>query len=637
MSGIFGIVHFDDRPVQPHYMAAMTATLERRGPDGSGMWRDGSVGLGHTMLATTPESLHEQPPILNRRKNLVITADVRLDNRDELIDSLGLQHRPTGKIGDNALILGAYEKWGEACPTKLLGDFAFAIWDGSSHCLFCARDPFGVRPFYYHHSPGGFFAFASEPRAILLLPRTPYRINEGRIADFLITQLEGIDKTSTFFEELHRLPPAHTLTAMPRGMRQRRYWTLEPGPEQRLSSDAEYAEAFLELLTEAVRCRLRGAGPVGSMLSGGMDSGSIVAVARALRSEAGQGPLPTFSAVASDNEHCIETQTIYATQTMDGLDPHVVNSGQLDDLLPELEHLNWSLDEPFDNHMTLVRAIYLAARRHGVKVLLDGIDGDTVLSEGSHLARLLRRGRWLTAWREAVGQNRFWGGGYPPGSELFRSARRAFVPEPVRRLRNALRSGNNQAQVQRNIRESMISPAFAQRIKLGERLHALGSHNPPGFAPSLARERARALDHPYLTVGVERYNRVASAVAVEPRHPFLDRRLVAFSIGLPGEQKLTHGWPKMILRRAMAGRLPEAVRWRRGKEHLGWAFTTALMNAMQANMEWIIQEHSDTLSRYVDMNRMLCAAAGGPEHQSRLFEAAHLAVWLRRHADRPRD
>ena len=601
------------------------------------MWSDGPVGLGHTMLATTPESLHEQPPILNRREDLVITADVRLDNRDELIDSLGLRHRPAGEIGDNALILSAYEKWGEECPTKLLGDFAFAIWDGRTHSLFCARDPFGVRPFYYHHSPGGFFAFASEPRAILLLPRTPYRIDEGRIADFLITQLEGIDKTSTFFEELYRLPPASTLTVTPRGMRRQRYWRLEPGPELRLSSDEEYAEAFLDLFTQAVRCRLRGAGPVGSMLSGGMDSGSIVAVARALLSEAGLGPLSTFSGVASDDENCIETQTIYAAQTMDGLDPHVVNSGQLDDLLPELEELSWSLDEPFDNHMTLVRVLYLDAYRHGVKVLLDGIDGDTVLSEGSHLARLLRRGRWLTAWREAVGQNRFWGSGYPPGSELFHSARQAFVPEPVRRLRHALRSRNNQAQVQRNIRASIISPAFAQRIRLGERLQALGSHGAPGFAPSLPRERARTLDHPYLTVGVERYNRVASAVAVEPRHPFLDRRLVTFSIGLPGEQKLAHGWPKMILRRAMAGRLPEAVRWRRGKEHLGWTFTTALTKVMQANMEWIIHEHSDTLSRYIDMNRVPYMAEGGPEQESKLFEAAHLAAWLRRHAACPRD
>jgi len=636
VSGIFGIVHFDDRPVQPHDMVAMAATLKRRGPDGSGMWHDGPAGLGHTMLATTPESLHEQPPILNRRKNLVITADARLDNRDELIDSLGLRHQPAGEIGDNALILGAYEKWGEACSTKLLGDFAFAIWDGRSRCLFCARDPFGVRPFYYHHSVGGFFAFASEPRAILMLPQTPYRINEGRIADFLISQLEGIDKTSTFFEELYRLPPAHTLTVTPRGIRRRRYWTLAPGPEIRLSSDEEYAEAFLEILTEAVRCRLRGAGPVGSMLSGGMDSGSIVAVARALLADVGQGPLPTFSAVASGDEHCVETRTIHAAQTMAGLDPHVVDSGRLDDLLPELENLSWSLDEPFDTHITLVRAMDLAARRHGVKVLLDGIDGDTVLSEGTHLTRLLRRGRWLTVWRESVGQNRFWGGDYPPWRQMSYRARQAFVPEPVRRWRQALRARNHQAEVQRIIRESMIDPAFAQRIRLGDRLQALDAHSPPGLTPSLAQERARAVDHPYLTVGLERYNRAASALALEPRHPFLDRRLVAFSIALPGEQKLAQGWQKMILRRAMAGQLPEAVRWRWGKEHLGWVFTAALMKSMQANVEWIIHEHGDTLSSYLDMNRMPCATAGDPEQESRLFDVAHLAVWLDRHAARPR-
>ena len=158
--------------------------------------------------------------------------------------------------GDAGLALAAYLEWGEGCVEHFLGDFAFAVWDPRHRRLFCARDHMGMRQLIYHHSPGRFFAFATEPRAILVLPQVPYRINEARIADYLVEELEGIDKTSTFFEEVYRLPPAHTLTVTPEGMRQRRYWALEAGPELRLASDDEYAEAFLEVFTEAVRCRL---------------------------------------------------------------------------------------------------------------------------------------------------------------------------------------------------------------------------------------------------------------------------------------------------------------------------------------------------------------------------------------------
>jgi hypothetical protein len=257
-------------------------------------------------------------------------------------------------------------------------------------------------------------------------------------------------------------------------VRQRRYWALEPGPELRLPSDEAYAEAFLEGFTEAVRCRLRGPGPVGSMLSGGMDSGSVVAVASALLTDEGRGPLSTFSATAPDAGHCIETRTIHAAQTMPGLNPCTIPHSQLDPFLSEIEELTWHLDEPFDHHMTLPRVIYLAAQRRGIHVMLDGAGGDSVLSEGSHLARLLRRGRWVTAYREAVGLERFWGSTYPAWRQMYHSARSAFVPNAARRLRHRLLGSRHaQRRAEQAVRESIISPQFARRVSLAERLQTL--------------------------------------------------------------------------------------------------------------------------------------------------------------------
>jgi asparagine synthase (glutamine-hydrolysing) len=377
------------------------------------------------------------------------------------------------------------------------------------------------------------------------------------------------------------------------------------------------------------------------MLSGGMDSGSIVAVASKLLKEKGLGPLPTFSAVGPNPATCIETRTVHAALAMDGLNPHLVNRKDLNELLPELVELNWALDEPFDNHMTLVRAIYLAAHRNKVKAVLDGIDADTILSEGSHIVRLLRRGKWLAAYREARGQETFWDGAYPAGQELFRSACRAFVPGPVLQLRRTLRNRSLQnRQLKKNIQESIISQKFADQVHLGERLQTLQMHRLSEHHSQPGQESATIMNHPGLTVGLERYNRVASALAIEPRHPFLDRRMVEFCMALPCAQKLNQGWPKAILRRSMAGRLPDGVRWRRGKEHLGWAFTTGLMETMQDKIQLAIKSNIDTLFPYLDKDRLNHACksyfdGNDPDQAGKIYEAAHLALWLKRHKERP--
>src|SRR3989442_1004237 len=218
-------------------------------------------------------------------------ADARIDNRAELCSVLSAPSTVT----DAELILQAYARWGERCPEHLLGDFAFALWDARRGFLFCARDHFGVKPFYYHHRPGRLFAFASEIKGLLVLSDVPRRLNETRVADYLVPLLE--DKEITFYEGIVRLPPAHHMTVSRDGVRIEQYWALDPDREIRMKSDGEYAAAFREIFTEAVRCRLARPIPVGSMLSGGLDSSSIVFVAPKLLAEDGSRELHTFSAI----------------------------------------------------------------------------------------------------------------------------------------------------------------------------------------------------------------------------------------------------------------------------------------------------------------------------------------------------
>jgi asparagine synthase (glutamine-hydrolysing) len=635
VSGILGLINLDGKPVEAGELREMASLLARRGPDHTGIWHSGGTGLGHTLLATTPEMLQESLPLEHSQSGCVITGDVRLDNRDELLRRLGLGDRKDG-TGDAGLALAAYLEWGEGCVEHLLGDFAFAIWDPRHQLLFCARDHMGMRQLIYHHSPGRFFAFATEPSAILVLPQVPYRINEARIADYLVTELEGIDKTSTFFQEVYRLPPAHTMTVTAEGTRRRRYWELEAGRELRLTSDDEYAEAFLEVFTEAVRCRLRAVGPVGSMLSGGLDSGSVVAVAGHQLAAEHRGPLLTFSAISPDGGAEPETRAIRTTLTIDGLDPTTVSYGELDQFLPELEELAWDVDEPFDGTMTLVRAVYLAARRRGVRMLLDGVGGDNVLTEGRRLARLLRAGRWRTAYREADGHNRYWQGAFPPRRELLGSARAAFVPDVVLRR---LRRQRQRRRIAHRVRSSPISAEFAERMAVGERLRIHERNAVTGPLSEGRAERARSIEHPYLTVGRERYDRVAGAVGIEPRDPFLDLRMLSFCVSLPDEQMLTNGWPKSILRRATADLLPDEVRWRRGKEHLGWAFTNALMDSVRDSMRRDLESNLAAVDRYVGLDAAEACRdyvrSGDAVQASNAYDVWLLAEWLHRHADRP--
>lgn len=640
MSGVFGIFNQDGAPTTEPELRDMASLLTRRGPDGTGIWHVGCAGLGHTLLATTPELVFERQPLRDPATGCVITADVRLDNRDELLAALGLSDR-AAIIGDAGLILAAYLAWGETCPARFLGDFAFVIWDPRHRTLFCARDQFGMRPFYYHHTPGRFLVFASEPKAILVLPQTPYRINEGRIADFLVMKLEGIDKTSTFFEEVYRLPPAHTLTAKPEGVKLRRYWTLEPGPELRLASNEAYAEAFLDVFREAVRCRLRSAGQVGSMLSGGMDSGSVVAVAREILAEEGRGPLPTFSAVGPDPETCVETRTIHAAVTMSGLKPHLIGHDSLDALMPDLAEQTWRLDEPFEYYFTLVRAVYLTAHRRGLKVMLDGVGGDNVLGEGSFIARLIRSGHWLKAYRQTVAYERFWGKEYPAWREFVSGVRSAIAATPFRHLHRRLIGPRRlRRKVLRDIRNSRIHPVFAARVRLGERLSTYYANTPHGWVASYGEERARSLDQPYLTVGRERYDRAASAVAVEPRDPFLDRRVVGFCLSLPGEQVFGDGWPKIILRRAMAGRLPNEMRWRNGKDHLGFAFTNAFLESSEdatlVGQPIYLETGTYRIPLTVGyVSDGVKSERDGVEERIGRYRDKHLKTWLALHRDRP--
>jgi len=487
-----------------------------------------------------------------------------------------------------------------------------------------------MRPFNYYYQPGKMLVFASEPKAILAVSGVPRKINEGRIADFLVDELESIDNTSTFFSGIFRLPPAHAILFQDGQIRVSRYWNLTPGSPLTFTSNEEYAEAFLEQFTKAIDVRLRSAGNLGSMLSGGVDSGSVVAVASRLMQERQEGPLRTFSAVGPDPQKCKETRAIASSASMSGLRPFFVSYANLSDVMPDLLDQSWQLDEPFDNHMALVRAVYLVARNSGVNIMLDGVAGDVVLSEGSFIRRLVKSGQFVRAWNEAKRQNDFWLGGYPPAQELLRAIVSISLPYPLKRalwpLADRLRSKSRVMEARKKLG---IRDTFASNVDLIGRLNQLAGQR-SAVPLSLSDERALGILHPNLTVARERYDRVASSLGIEPRDPFLDRRLVEFCVRLPGEQLLADGWPKVILRRAMAGKLPDSVCWRLGKDHLGSDFTTAIHVASADLISGPAARRACAaeLRHYIETETIECMFEGDEQHAERDFALQHLVLWL---------
>jgi asparagine synthase (glutamine-hydrolysing) len=503
-------------------------------------------------------------------------------------------------VTDVELILHAYHVWGEDCVDHLIGDFSFAIWDARQQKLFCARDHMGVKPFYYFLSDK-LFIFASDVGALLAMPEVPRRLNEARIADFLVEPLEGIDKTSTFYLDILRFPPAQCMVVSRDQRTVRTYWELDPTKEIRLGSDDEYAEAFLEVFTEAVRCRLRSPDRVGAMLSGGLDSSSIVGVARDLLTQSGQQPLRTFSAIADDEETSEETHYIRAVLGQGNVEPHLIKPSELASIADDLGALFAVGNEPFDFLMTIPQAMYILARREGLKVLLDGVDGDLIVSHGEYyLAYLIRQGHWLTAVREATGVSDFyrqWG--FSTRNLLYTHSRGALIPGWLKRIRreHALKTRLAEA-----IASSAIRTDFADRIELANRMRTMDKNN--GTPRSLKDEHMRRLKHIFLTVAAERYDRAASTHSIESRHPYLDKRLVELSLALPWQQKIRNGWTKFVNRTAMARTLTDEVRGRPSQKDLSSDFVVSRFQLEIPQMKTAFEEDPiQKLGEYIDLDK----------------------------------
>jgi asparagine synthase (glutamine-hydrolysing) len=592
MSAIAGLYRLTGQSVEPNDMGRMINSLAHRGPEGARVWCEAYLGLGHQMLWTTPESLHEILPLVDRTGNFVITADARVDNRTELFGLLNILGQEQAHMADSELILRAYQQWGDRCLDRLIGDFAFVIWDKSKQILFCARDHFGVKPFYYFHSPHT-FAFATEIKALLSLSEVPRKLNEIAVGDYLSGLCE--DKTTTFYQDILRLAPGHWLAVGDRTFKIQSYWSLDRNRELHLNSNEEYEEAFREVFTEAVQCRLRSAFPLGSTLSGGLDSSSVTCIARDYLVKHNQPQLHTFSAIFDTISQCDERTFVETVLAQGNLKSHYIYGDQIS-TFTEIDRTLWHQDQPFlIPNLFLFWAMYRTAQQQGVRVMLDGHDGDTVISHGFlYLNELFRKGQWFKCADEI---NQL-------AHRLHTSPWKCFKRYGLAPLEpTALRKWRQRSFSAKPALNPILNPDFSQRINLENRLKILKKNS---FRPAqTAREsHFRGITSGLNTLAMEVADAAAGAFNVELRHPFFDKRLAEFCLALPGNQKLGQGWTRLILRRSMTNILPLEVQWRTDKANLSANFAHGLITLDRSILEEAILVNSKQITAYVDRNNL---------------------------------
>jgi len=654
MCGIAGIVNLG-RPVDLRVLQRMADLQEHRGPDGQGFvaawptggrlhhaflthtsqWRAAApltVGLGHRRLAILDLSGRGRQPMTVGDTGQWIVFNGEIYNHRELRRDLEARGYRFTTRTDTEVLLQAYRHWGEACLAHLDGMFAFAVWDGPRGRLFCARDRLGIKPFYYATPPGAFI-FASEVKALLAYPALDTTLDDAAVLDFLIHgNCDYGDRT--LLRPVKALPPGHAVSLDVSGgaVAPRRYWTLRPDAQDG-ARDAERIDTLRALLTETTDRHLVSDVRVGSCLSGGLDSSTVVSligkVARERPETArvlGDG-LATFTA-CYQNPAFDEREYALAVAETVGANPHLVFPSA-PDFLATFERMAWHQDMPFGEPTYYAQwCVMRAAKDAGVKVLLDGQGGDEVFGgyakfRYAYLASLLRSGRLTRATRE-LGATLLQRDGY------------------VLNLRNGYRY------LPRRLRRMLGVDTLVRRAIRTDWDRAVSGESTPGTrwwryavsardgSPATLMQRMQVDDicTDTLPTLLRTEDRSSMAFSLEARVPLLDHRVVEYGIGLPDHLKIRDGWSKFAVRQAMEGLLPDTVRLRKTK--LGFAVPTRdwlaldLRPHVTALLEDDLRCQDYVHPRIVrDWYRSPEAATATKEAYLGLFRMLSLEMWMR--------
>jgi asparagine synthase (glutamine-hydrolysing) len=611
MSGIGGLINFNNGPINTRILATLSGELIPRGPDSGRHVIQDSVGLCFRAFPTDLESRLEIQPLVSLQGHILVW-DGRLDNRDDL-----LRHFPHGLHGDTtdvALVMSSYLKWDENFLQQIIGDFALSLWTPATKTLLLARDPFGVRPLYYHADKSGLI-WSSTLEALIKSSGIELEVDDEFVAGYL-----------AIFPELYRTPyrkvfsvePGFVVSVHNGQVRTHRFWQPDTEKEIRYQRDEEYAEHFRQLFREAVRCRLRADGPVWAELSGGLDSSSIVCMAdRLLAEESRQAMRLKTISYLDDGETSNDRRFIETVEKKRGeTGYHFLRQGHWIHLASPEDEL---IERPSASLCTYGAQAHVgrAMNAEGARILLSGLGGDQLLWSapasaaqiGDLIYRIkpLRLHRQLQEWSHVL-RRTYW-------DILWQEGLVPFLPTSIKaRLQNQFPI------------PAWVNRDFAKRTDFIERL--LLPADPFGYR--LPSQRAQASSLMYVISALAWGHRDPHSYV--KTFPFLHRPLVEFVLAIPLEQKLQPTETRPLMRRALKDILPETILRRKGKGSVSETLCRGLAHEWTAIKSML--DDARVVSRgYVDYKEVMSAldkARHGIELDLDAFSnVISLEIWLR--------
>ena len=580
MCGIAGLVSLKDGQDITEKIKAMVAVIPHRGPDGEGVLVHENVALGHRRLAIIDLTDDAAQPMSSPSGELVLSFNGEIYNYVELRAELAAKGRHFRSESDTEVLLQAYEEWGEGCVEKFNGMWSFAILDKRNKRIFCSRDRFGEKPFYFLQRTDGFY-FGSEIRQLLLMCEA--RTGNRDLLNRFFLGVVGDDIVDTFFKGIQKLPAGHNLIydIASRRFNITRYFELAHDEDVAKSGFNENLERFKYLFEDAVAIRMRSDVKVGTCLSGGIDSTSIAAFAAGMH---GGGASSKFSAITAKSSEAANDESHFAEMAVSHIDLNwILSQPSYEDFASTIADVTAAQEEPFGSASIVMQYhVMKAAADNGVKVLLDGQGGDEVFMGYerylvAHIRQLFHQFRWGKAFSEMRAMRR---NNATMDYSTFVKYMVYFSHAGIRTKRVLRRSWflrdrpSGIAEVQ-NYAQAMASPFSLQKFEL----------DTANLPPLLRFEDKNSMAH-----------------SIETRLPMLDPRLVAFGCSLPAEQKMRDGWSKYILRRGIEGRVPDAICWRRDK--IGFEAPQATWTKKHRNQMVSAIRGSCLLAEMVDLKRM---------------------------------
>ena len=653
MCGIYGTWNQDGRPVDLAGLRSAVECLRHRGPDGEGYLlvcsREGGwvscsgpdtpaelllpevgsiphegwdLALGHRRLSIIDLSVRAHQPMTALEGRFSLTFNGEIYNHAELRGVLEAEGFRFLTRADSEVVLAAYLHWGPECVRRFSGMWGFAIWDGRQQQLFCSRDRFGIKPFYYTHA-GGRFSFASEVHALVGDGRLAFAPDPTAIYRFISCGLlPAARHGKTFFAGVAELPAGTSLIVRRNGVSTIRHYRLSVGhPSERVGDPGQVAAGLAGILQDSVSRHLVADVPVGSCLSGGLDSSSIVGLMcrlSGLGGDAQRGPR-TVSAVYGEGDPINEAPFIAALGEALPIDARFTTPN-IDTLCRDLEPLVWRQGEPFEGLSVFAQwCVMRLARESGLKVVLDGQGADEILGGYRpfvpYLSEVLRTGRFSQALRD-LGDLHAVGGMSRAG--LLAAALTQCLPN---RLVAALR----RAVLPRRARFDLLAADFRASMSPEQALGDMLEDHDDSLSHSL-RSQIEDWSLPQLL----RYeDRNSMAVGIEARVPFLDHRVVEYAFGPAADLRVHAGWTKWVLRRAMEGLLPDRIAWRRDK--LGFAVPDAAWGSALCGRMGSILCTGSAASDYLDLPsaRREAERPQGGVGAREVWRCINLDLWLR--------